>query len=426
MPDTRKLTEHLFRRKYGEILATLLHSASYENFELAEEAVQTAFQRALEKWPFSGVPENPAGWLYQVARNALLEALRRRSTEAVKVNQLQTENQTLEDHGKEAFANPEEKLDDVATMILLCCNPDISPKAQVCLTLKAACGFSVAEIARALGMKDESVKKTITRAKEDVGLGSTLFVQLDHARIAKRFPLVIETLYAMFTEAYSASSGESQLRHDVAEEAIYLSDLLLRSALTPESRWSELHALIALMLLQMARFDARIGENGTPLRLQEQDRAKWNGEMINAGLSALELSKGSLHPTSYHIEARIAAAHSTSRSFASTDWALILGLYNQLLDLKDTLEVRLNRLVALRHAKGIEAAWRELQAFESANRVVGASFVAQSFLIHAIRADFLESLDRRNEALFEWQEAWKAAPTGADKKFAEQQMKKIA
>jgi RNA polymerase sigma factor (sigma-70 family) len=424
LSDAHTLTEHLFRRKYGEILSALLHSVGYEHFALVEEAVQTAFQRALEKWPFAGVPDNPSGWLYRVARNAVLESLRRRSTETSRINQLATENKADDDHlRKEGGAvHRDNTSDDVATMILLCCNPKISPKAQVCLTLKAACGFSVGEIARVLGMKDEAVKKTITRARESIASDPEVLAELSPARIADRFSFVMESLYAMFTEAYSASSGGEQLRRDVAEEAVYLSNLFLDSRLTPGGRKSELHALIALMLFHIARFDARVGENGIPLRLQEQDRAKWNSAMVAAGLSALEASKSSSRVTNFHIEARIAAEHSTSSSFASTHWDRILDLYNQLLTLKDTPEVRLNRIVALRYAKGIELAWNELRAFESAHRPGEIGPAGQSFFFHAVKADFLESAGMMREALQEWKKSLDYAPTDADRKFVEQKI----
>lgn len=425
MSEEKKLTEHLFRRKYGEILAALLRFLGYQNFELAEEAVQTAFQRALEVWPYSGIPANPAGWLYSVARNASLEVLRRKQTEAQKINQLQLESQQFPEE-KGAFEDLDLQLDDLPTMILLCCNPELSPKAQVSLTLKAACGFSVKEIARALGMAEEAIKKTITRAKEKVAAEPTLLQDLNQQRIADRFPQVTETLYAMFTKGYSASSGESQLRREIAEEAIRLSGLILHSKFTPQDRKGELSALLALMLLQGARFDARADQNGTPLRLQDQDRSKWNQEMIRAGLVALASSKMSKRLTAYHIEARIAAEHSTSPSFDEINWSMILAFYDQLLAIKDSQDVRLNRIVALRYAKGAAVALKELETFASTDRASGAAPAARTFLFHATKADLLESLACHAEALLEWEKALENAPTAADRGFVEEKLKKLS
>lgn len=421
LPDHRVATEQLFHAKYGEVLAALLRATGYEHFALAEEAVQTAFQRALEKWPATGLPQNPGGWLYTVARNAFLEARRRQQTEEAKLAQLQATfaSPTAED-ALLTTANDMPRLhDDLATMILLCCNPELSPQAQLCLTLKAACGFSVKEIARALGMQEEAAKKTVTRAKEKVAAEWQTLQTLNPDRIQRHFRLVLATLYALFNEGYAASGGETQLRHAMAAEAIHLADLFLQTPLTPPAHLGELHALRALMLLHFARFQARTDAAGLPLRLQDQDRTQWNGAMIKVGVAALAASQASAQVTAFHLEARIAAEHATSPSFAQTNWPTILTLYNQLLMLKDTPEVRLSRLVALHHAEGWAVALRELDQ-------VPVATVAQSFLLHAIRADLLEAAGQAAAATIEWQQARANAPTTADRLFIDQQLEKLA
>ena len=306
--------------------------------------------------------------------------------------------------------------DDVATMILLCCNPDLSAKAQVCLTLKSACGFSVAEIARALGMQPEAVKKTITRAKRQVAASRQVFEDLNPGRIAERFGLVLETLYALYNEGYAASAGETQLRRDMAEEAIRLADIFLHSGLTPAARRGELHALIALMLLQLARFDTRHDAAGLPIRLQDQERARWNPALLRAGFTALEAATGTGEVTKYHLEARIAAEHARSPAFADTRWDTILLLYDQLLLHKDSPEVRLARIVALRYARGWQPALRELDALEAAQPIEGDP-LARSFLRHAVRADLLEAAGQGPAAAAEWHKAHATAPTRADQAF---------
>ncbi len=421
-----QLAEHLFRKKYGEILGALVRGFGRQNFLLLEEAIQTAFQRALETWPVSGIPQNPAGWLYNVARNAALDALRKDKIKAQKFSALEEQTASsltpfiLAEH--ESSETPPD-LDDLATMILLCCNPELSAKAQVCLTLKAACGFSVPEIARALGMEDEAVKKTVTRAKDKVAEAPFPLRALDPMRIAERFPPVLEIVYAMFTEGYSASHGESQLRRDIAEEAIRLIDVMLASTLTPASYMGELHALMALMLFQFARFEARVDAHGAAIRLQEQDRGKWNTELIRAGLVALDHSKNETEPTAYHLEARIAAEHAISPSFAATNWKNILALYDQLLRVKDTEQVRLNRLVALRYAEGPQAALREI---ETQLQTQPRSKYAASFLFHAVWADLLEASGRNREARAEWESAAHAAPTAAERKFIEKKLENFS
>ncbi|HAV77914.1 MAG TPA: hypothetical protein DCX53_11245 [Anaerolineae bacterium] len=413
-------TEHIFREKYGEILAALLRSSGYDHFDLAEEAVQVAFQRALEKW-ITGLPDNPGGWLYAVAKNAFLESLRRTKTEGQKYEQIQREVELI-DHHSSFEANPENVLDDLAAMILLCCNPELNPKAQVCITLKSACGFSVKEIARALGMQEEATKKIISRAKGKIEEDHEVFQELNNEKITERFSFVLEALYAMFTEGYSASGGESQLRKDIAEDAIRLANVFLGTSLTPYERKGELHALIALMLFQFARFDSRSEDSGLPIRLQEQDRTMWNRNLIHAGLLALKESQSSQSPTVFHLEARIAAEHATSPSFDKTDWKTILKTYNELLGLKDTPEVRTSRIVSLKYAKGWKQALAELDALEASMQKEKVMTVPRSFLIHAVRADLLEAGGKQDEASSEWKKARDHAPTKADQNFVEKKL----
>lgn len=428
MSDPKAAAEDLFRTKYGEVLAALLRFAGYQHMELAEEAVQAAFARALEKWSDADLPDNPAGWLYTVARRNYLESQRRAQTERDKLAQVRADRQvasaafpSIHDNDvhlvADAAASPPP--DDLAVMILLCCNPELSPKAQVCLTLKAACGFSIPEIARALGMQEEATKKTITRARTKVTGDREVFTVLDPVRIQARFGLVLETLYALFNEGYAASRGEVQLRRDVAEEAIHLVNVFLKATITPDAHRGALHALLALMLLQFARFDARISPSGVPIRLQEQDRSQWNRNLIHAGMAALRASQASAQITPFHLEARIAAEHATSVSFQTTDWPAILALYDQLLHLKETPEVRLSRIVALRYVQGWEAALDDLDQLE-------ANTVARSFLLHAIRADLLESAGRASDAAAAWQIARTHAPTTADLAFIDQKLADLA
>jgi len=409
--DVRGRAEALFRLKYGELLSSLLHTFGYGQFDAVEEALQTAFERALERWSASGVPENPSGWLFAVARNTCVERLRHMSMAERKAHQLRAEQADSYHPSESSFDTPA-GLDEFASMILLCCNPDLSERAQLCLTLKAACGLSVREIARLLGLGEEAVKKAITRAKEKVSHETAPFKGLDHRRINERFPLVLETVYALFTEGYAASSGDLSLRRDVATQALHLGDVLINSRVTPGEWQGALHALVALMLLQLARFDARVRFDGVPVRLEDQDRGHWNQALIRAGLDALREATASRAISTYHLEARIAAEHSTSPSFAVTNWRLILELYDQLVTLKDTAAVRLNRIVAMRYARGPAAALAELDGLAQ----VPAS---AAFLRHTVRADCLDAAGRFDEGQQAWTAALTSAPTSSDRSFVE-------
>lgn len=409
--------EAVFRAKYGELCSSLLGAFGYANFDRIEEALQTAFERALQRWPDAGVPANPAGWLYAVARNNYLEGVRHAAVVRRKATEVRERYAIGEPRDAEAeiVAALPDGLDDFAEMILLCCNPDLSEKAHLCLMLKAGCGLSVHEIGRLLDMGEEAVKKMLTRSKARIARDATSFEALDRRRISGRFPIVIETVYALFTEGYAASSGELALRRDVASQALHLCDVLLGSTLTPKDALGDLQALAALMLLQLARFDARVGSDGVPVRLQEQDRSRWNAAMIRAGLDALDAARASGALSPYHLEARIAAEHSTSLAFEQTNWTRILELYDQLLLLKDTSAVRLNRVVAVRYVHGPLQALVELDALAERSSAPAAT----SFLRHTVRADVQEALGRTKEARRSWQAALAAAPTGPDRIFVE-------
>lgn len=403
-------SEHWFRQCSGQIVGRLVRVFGAKRLELAEEAVQEAFRKALEQWPVSGRPANPAAWLHAVARNAALDALRGAQRAERKAEEIAQESSEAAEPRRDSS-----ELDDRAAMLLLSCNPSLPPKSRICLALKAVCGFSVREIARALAMNEEAIKKTLARAKAAVAEDDRPFEAISRARVRDHFHEVLETIYALFTEGFAASSGESQLRKELAEEAIFLAEEMLACPLVPSDRRGELRALLALMLFQGARFDAREDATGAPLRLDEQDRSRWNQAMIQAGLVALKASLDSPRATSYHLEARIAAEHATARDFAATRWEAILALYDRLLDLKDVPAVRLGRVVAARYALGPERAMEEFAALPDAAP-------GDIFSRHAVRGELLQALGRAGEARAAWLAAADHAPTEAERRFAERRL----
>jgi RNA polymerase sigma factor (sigma-70 family) len=406
-------TDHLFRRKYGETVAALVSLFGSVHFEIIEEAVQAAFQHALQKWPLAGSPQNPAGWIYSVARNQVLETIRKQQAENKR-------GQYFYASQPQACSNAV-KQDDMVQMLLLCCNPDLSIKDQIYLTLKVACGFSIREIARATSKAEETVKKSITRAKQKINSIQEIFAEIRPQQIRLRFAALIVTMYALFNEGYAASSGEEQLRKDMAEEAIYLCDIFLKSRLTPSNFIPQLNALMALMLFHYARFDTRQGADNQPVLLQEQDRKKWNKGIITAAMQALRDSQNTDTFTSFHIEARIAAEHCCSPSFAETNWKKIIEMYDQLLLLKDTTEVRLNRIIALKYVYGNQRAQNELDSLSKSEIHSGAL----SYLIYALQAQLLEETDHPQQSKKFWKQALENAPTHTDVNFIKEKLKKI-
>lgn len=423
LSNSSSLTENLYRKNYGEILGALLPKIGMENYEIAEEAVNTSFEKAISAWSKTGFPENPIAWLHKVSYTTAIDFLRREKLGNAKVELwVQEEEKFSIQTSVSNYENENSGIDDLSKMILLCCNPLINEKAQVCLTLKSVCGFSIGEIGKALGMQEEAVKKILTRAKQEISKNPKVLLELDENRIKERFSLVLDTLYALFNEGYSASSGESQFSEEITEEAIRISLILLESKYTHWERRGELEALIALMFFQVSRLSVRVANDGFPIRLQEQNRKLWNRELIFNGLKFLESSQKSNWLTSLHLEARIAAEHATSQSFQTTNWKKILQCYDDLLKLKDTLPVRLNRIVAISYAENTNRAFQELEKFEIVENKSKPNFIQTSFLFHCVKADLLERIGNKELARNHWVLAKINAPTGTDKKFTEKKI----
>ncbi len=268
------------------------------------------------------------------------------------------------------------------------------------------------------------MKKVIARAKSKIADNRNVLSDLDAKKISNRFFYAMETLYAMFTDGYSASSGELHLRKEIAEKAIRICSMLLNSSLVPEEQKNDLNALISLMLFQFARFDARIGSNGTVVRLQEQNRNLWNKELIAAGMHALEASMKTSHVSAYQIEARIASEHSRRISFDTTYWNKIISLYDQLVQSKGTEEVRLNRIAALRYGNKLGIALQEIEEM-SQHTYMNDKPPHILFLYYSVKADLLHASGRHSESIQEWKRALAIAPTTADKIFIEQALSEV-
>lgn len=361
------------------------------------------------QWPQRGRPENPAGWLCIVARNAAVDLLRAQARHRGREPAPTDAEIKIEFNDDDAS-----DLNDQAQILLLCCNPRLSANAQIALALKALGGFKVGEISRLLYMTPESAKRMLSRARRLAAKDPTLLRRADGASDDRRYDTALQTIYALFTEGYAASAGEAQLRSELALEAIRLADLLLASARLPGAHRGNLQALLALMLLQMARFPARVSASGEPVRLQDQDRALWDLSMLRAGFAALAASSKAEQPDAYHLEARIAAEHAAAGKFADTNWHKILELYDQLLTIKDTLGVRLARCVAVRYVHGPQAALLALRELAPDERRGGRSW---RFVHEALRADFLAAAGEARGARSAWQAAARHAPTSGDQRF---------
>lgn len=365
-----ELLEHLFRRQSAQMVATLTRVLGARHLALAEEAVQDALVTAVQQWPFRGVPDDPAAWLFQVARHRALDRLRHQHVVEAKAPMVAV---LYEPRGFEpeapGLANELPPLaDDQLAMMFLTCHPALSREARVALTLKIVGGFSVGEIARAFLASESAVAQRLVRAKRLLRDRDVPFASPAGADMVERLDSVLEAIYLMFNEGYAATTGDALLREDVCAEAIRLAALVTRHPATAQPRaW----ALLALLLLHAARFGGRTGADGEMFRLREQDRSRWDPALISEGLRAMDRAAAGDVISAYHLEAEIAACHATASTWEQTDWRRILACYDRLVELTRSPLVQLNRAIARAQVDGAEAALAEAAALESSGALAG-------------------------------------------------------
>jgi len=363
MPEASvsQLVDHLFRHKAGQMVSALTRLFGVDNLELVEDIVQDTLLKALQQWPYSGIPDNPGGWLWQAAKNRALDVLRH---EAGFQKMFEGQIDLIE---AEQFPAPEEASadpfgNDLLNMMFIGCHPVLSREVQVALVLKTVSGFSVAEIARAFLVSEATIAQRLVRAKNKLRDEGVRFEFPPDSELIERLDSVLEVLYLLFNEGYDAHAGESLVRQDLCLEAIYLCRLV---AAHPIGQHPRVHALLALMLLQASRLKARTDTEGNIILLAEQDRSLWDQEMIHAGIYHLGLSAEGDELSEYHLQAGIAAKHAIAESYESTDWIGILNDYEILLEVAPTPIVLLNYAVANAMVHGPQAGLDELSKLKS-------------------------------------------------------------
>ncbi len=353
MTDVPAMVDHLFRRSAGRMVATLTGILGSDQLSLAEEVVQEALLSALQQWSLRGVPDDPAAWLFQVARNRAIDQLRRSAALREKEPQIVAAMSDAGPSSEAGFAH--ELADDELRMILMCCHPAIPEESRIALTLKIVCGFSVDEIARAFVTRSDTVAQRIVRAKRLIRDQHIAMTMPARNELPLRRESMLKVLYLMFNEGYSAQSGNELVRRDVCDEAIRLARAI---AAHQVASGPDAHALLSLMLLQAARFPARVDDDRELIVLAEQDRSMWDRSRIVEGLRELDRSAAGDVVTRYHTEAAIAACHAAAPSFEQTDWPRVVELYDELLESNPSPVVALNRAIAIAMvdgpARGIE------------------------------------------------------------------------
>ena len=391
-----RVAEAVWRMESARIIGAL--ARMLRDVGLAEELAQDAMVSALERWPGAGIPDNPAAWLMAVAKNRALDYLRHVRQQQSKADQLTWEIETqLEDAAPDIDAMLDDDIgDDLLRLMFIACHPVLSTEARAALTLRLLGGLTTDEIARAFLVSEATVAQRIVRAKRTLAEARVPFEVPPAAELGARLASVLQVIYLIFNEGYAASAGSDWLRPKLCEEALRLGRVL--AELAPHE--PEVHGLVALMEIQSSRNRARVGPNGEPVLLMEQDRARWDQLLIRRGLAALERAaqlRQGLGP--YALQASIAACHARARTPAQTDWLRIAALYDALAQLAPSPIVELNRAVVLSMAYGPAA------GLELVDRLASEAALKHYHLLPSVRGDLLAKLDRKQEARVEFERA---------------------
>jgi RNA polymerase sigma-70 factor (ECF subfamily) len=382
--DPRAAIDAIYRSESRRVLATLIRLLG--DFDLAEEALHDAFATAVERWPEDGIPANPRAWLISTGRFKSIDRVRRRArfdAKLIEVTERLATNMTPVPE-----RDDDEVEDDRLRLIFTCCHPVLAADAQIALTLREVCGLTTEEIAHAFLTPAPTVAQRIVRAKNKIRDTRIPYQVPPLSELHERLDAVLQVIYLVFNEGYSASSGTSLTRHDLSAEAIRLGRLLVELLPEPEAA-----GLLALMLLHDARRPARESSDGELLLLEEQDRSLWKREQIDEGRRMVEQSLPSQPVGRYVLQAAIAAVHSESPNAASTDWRQIVGLYDILLRIEPTPVVELNRAVAVAMASGAAAGLALI------DEILVRGDLAEYHLAHSARADLCRRLGRRADAI---------------------------
>lgn len=368
----------------GRMTSHLTRLLGSSRLDLAEEIAQEAMLRALQTWPYQGVPENPPAWLFRTARNLVLDLVRRERMVERKHHDLKPDSSI----GPEELDLEVELRDDELRMIFMCCHPEIPRDASVALSLKTVSGFSVREIARAFLTEEPTIAQRLVRAKRYIREHDVTLDLPRGGELKSRLDAVLEALYFVFNEGYAAHEGEDLVRRDLCLEALRLARLIASSSIAGPRA----HALVAMMALQSARLPARVDSLGDLVLLEDQDSALWDGQLIALGFHHFDLSMEGEAVSEYHVQAAIGATHIRGGMDGRVDWPAILGLYDQLLAMSGSPVVALNRAVAVAKVHG------PAEALAATNPLAANPALREYYLLLAARGHFLFDLGRRDEA----------------------------
>jgi RNA polymerase sigma-70 factor, ECF subfamily len=404
-----KTIETLYRSESGRVLATLVRLLG--DLDLAEEAMHEAFAAALESWPQTGIPDRPRPWLISTARFKAIDGMRRRAY----FDRTQRDFALyMQARINDASLNDEEIEDDRLRLIFTCCHPALPPEGQVALTLREICGLTTEEIARAFLVTPATLAQRIVRAKAKIRETRIPYEVPTPQELPERLGAVLQVIYLVFNEGYSAAAGAEVTRAELSREAIRLGRLLVE--LRPEP---DVIGLLSLMLLHESRHAARISPTGELILLENQDRSLWNREQIAEGVALLEKALKSRRFGSYTLQAAIAAVHAQAESVAVTDWREIVALYNRLVRIQPSPVIQLNRAVAIAMRDGPEAGLTNIDA------VLGHGELANYYLAHSARADMYRRLGRTAEARSSYEKALALTQQEPERQFLQERIRQL-
>lgn len=400
--------DQVFRRESGRVLATLIRQLG--DFDLAEDAFQDAVARALEHWPKEGIPDNPAAWLTTVARRRSIDLVRRRRTHG-ELPEVAVPAIDLDD-GPVAVSGID---DDRLRLVFTCCHPALAQTAQVALALRTLGGLSTREIARAFVEQEATTAQRLVRAKTKIRCAGIPYEVPRRDELPERLAAVLEVIYLIFNEGYSAAEADSYLRPDLCREAIRLGRLAIE--LLPDE--AEPRGLTALMLLHHARRASRIGPDGGIVPLEEQDRAKWDRDEIRDGTGILDEAVAMRRSGPYQIQAAIAALHANAPTAGDTDWPQIAALYGGLVRRMPTPVVQLNAAVALAMCGRFD------ESLDWLNRLTEFKELSDYHLLWAARADLLRRAARNAEAAADYRRALELVKSAAERIYLERRLREV-
>jgi RNA polymerase sigma-70 factor (ECF subfamily) len=406
----RARVDAIYRSESRRVLATLIRLLG--DFDLAEEALHDAFAAAVEQWPRDGVPANPRTWLVSAGRFQGIDTIRRRARFDASLAELA---ERLDAVGRDAPGRDDDGVeDDRLRLIFTCCHPALPPEARVALTLREVCGLTTEEIARAFLSTAPTVAQRIVRAKAKIRDARIPYQVPARADLPDRLDTVLQVIYLVFNEGYSASSGGSLTRPDLSGEAIRLGRLLIELLPDPEAV-----GLVALMLLHESRRVARTSAAGDLVLLEHQDRSLWDRDMIAEGAALVERALSSPQVGPYGLQAAISAVHAAAPNAAATDWAQITALYDALARVSPSPVVELNRAVAVAMRDGPAAGLTLIDA------ILARGDLAEYHLAHAARADFCRRLGRTADARTSYQRALELARQAPERRFLERRLEEL-